>query len=124
MDNLQKQGCLVFRTDEQGSIIATSDGKSLIWNCTPSETWQAGKQQENQHNNEDNVASDKGIDQENNGVQDLSDIKYILNTNTKKFHYPTCASVNDMKEKNKKTSSESREIIINQGYVPCKRCNP
>lgn len=50
--------------------------------------------------------------------------KYILNTNTHKFHYPSCSSVDDMKEKNKKEYQGNREDIINQGYVPCKRCDP
>lgn len=49
---------------------------------------------------------------------------YILNTNTKKFHHSWCSSVNDMKAKNKKEYTGSRDDIINQGYVPCKRCNP
>lgn len=49
---------------------------------------------------------------------------YVLNTNTKKFHYSTCSSVKDIADKNKKTTSESRESIINKGYKPCKRCNP
>ena len=49
---------------------------------------------------------------------------YILNKNTKKFHYPKCSSVSDMKEKNKIYFSGTREEAIAQGYVPCKRCNP
>lgn len=49
---------------------------------------------------------------------------YILNTNTKKFHYPWCSSVSDMKEQNKKAFNGSRDEAINAGYVPCKRCNP
>lgn len=49
---------------------------------------------------------------------------YILNTNTKKFHRPSCASVKQMKESNKKSSSESRDAIIAAGYDPCKKCNP
>ncbi len=49
---------------------------------------------------------------------------YVLNTNTKKFHEPSCSSVNDMKEKNRKDSSLSRSEIIAMGYDPCKRCNP
>lgn len=49
---------------------------------------------------------------------------YILNTNTKKFHYPNCSSVKQMKESNKQVYTGSREDIINQGYEPCKRCNP
>ena len=53
-----------------------------------------------------------------------ADITYVLNTNTKKFHMPYCSSVKDMKEKNKKETTMSREEIISQGYQPCKRCNP
>ena len=49
---------------------------------------------------------------------------YILNTNTMKFHYPSCSSVDDMKEKNKQAFTGNREDVILQGYVPCKRCNP
>lgn len=49
---------------------------------------------------------------------------YILNTNTKKFHYPSCSGVEQMKEKNKKEFCGDREDVISQGYSPCKRCNP
>ena len=49
---------------------------------------------------------------------------YILNTNTKKFHYPDCDSVNDMKEKNKQEFTGSREEVIEMGYSPCGRCEP
>ena len=50
--------------------------------------------------------------------------KYVLNTNTKKFHYPYCDSVNQMADKNKEYSDSSREEIIASGYSPCKNCNP
>lgn len=49
---------------------------------------------------------------------------YILNTNTKKFHYPSCSSVRAMSEKNKWAVDYSRDRIIGMGYDPCKRCNP
>ena len=51
-------------------------------------------------------------------------IDYVLNKNTKKFHYPYCSSVNDMKASNRWNFSGSREEVIAKGYVPCKRCNP
>lgn len=56
--------------------------------------------------------------------QETQQTTYVLNTNTMKFHYPTCSSVDDMKEKNKQIYTGSREEVINMGYVPCKRCNP
>lgn len=53
-----------------------------------------------------------------------SEPNYILNTNTKKFHYPDCSSVDDMKESNKIYFTGTRDEAVSQGYVPCKRCNP
>lgn len=49
---------------------------------------------------------------------------FIANKNTKKFHSPNCSSVKDMKEENKLAFSGTREELIQQGYQPCKRCNP
>lgn len=49
---------------------------------------------------------------------------YILNTNSKKFHYPDCSSVDDMSKKNKQDYAGTCEDLINQGYDPCGRCNP
>ena len=56
--------------------------------------------------------------------QETQGTTYVLNTNTMKFHYPSCSSVDQMKEKNKEIYTGNREDVINMGYVPCKRCNP
>ena len=60
----------------------------------------------------------------NEVANEESTITYILNTNTKKFHYPDCDSVNAMKEKNKKVFTGTREEAIEMGYSPCGRCKP
>jgi DNA-entry nuclease len=57
-------------------------------------------------------------------AQETQSVTYILNTNTKKFHYPSCSSVSQMKEKNKKSFTGSRDEAIAQGYAPCGRCHP
>lgn len=49
---------------------------------------------------------------------------YVLNKNTKKFHDPSCDSVQDMSDKNKEYFAGDRETAIEKGYSPCKRCNP
>lgn len=49
---------------------------------------------------------------------------YILNTNTKKFHLPSCSSVEDMAEKNKEVREGTRQDMIDMRYTPCKRCQP
>lgn len=49
---------------------------------------------------------------------------YIANTNTKKFHKPTCGSVKKMKESNKWYYKGSKDDLIAQGYSPCGNCRP
>ena len=49
---------------------------------------------------------------------------YVLNTNSHKFHLPSCSSVDTISPKNRKDVNESREQIVSEGYAPCKRCNP
>ena len=82
-------------------------------------------------NGESHLQEGAEITTETSAEQDALDInnnqgkqEYVLNTNTKKFHRPTCTSIEDMKEKNKSIVKDSRENIINEGYAPCKRCNP
>lgn len=91
----------VFRTDEQGSLIAASNGKEITWNAAPSDTWKAGEPTKSSF--------------------DTAAHRYILNLKTKKFHKPTCDS---LPITNKSDSTQSRDEIISQGYEPCKRCNP
>lgn len=49
---------------------------------------------------------------------------YILNTNTKRFHYPSCSSVDEMKDKNKQEYTGTRDEFIADGYKHCGMCNP
>lgn len=49
---------------------------------------------------------------------------YIVNTNTGKFHKPSCRSVKQMKESNKSERTTTRDELISEGYEPCKNCNP
>lgn len=49
---------------------------------------------------------------------------YVLNVNTGKFHLPSCDSVSQMKDKNKREVTASRGDLIDQGYSPCANCNP
>ena len=50
--------------------------------------------------------------------------EYILNTSSKKFHYPSCYSVEKMSEKNKKAYTGTRQSVTDMGYSPCGNCDP
>lgn len=47
LNNLRSMKVKIFRTDEQGSIVAYSNGTEISWNCAPSDTWKAGEPKEN-----------------------------------------------------------------------------
>lgn len=47
---------------------------------------------------------------------------YVLNTSSKKFHYPTCSFVKRMKDENKQNYTGSRDSLIAKGYSACKTC--
>lgn len=66
----------------------------------------------------ESVAVETAPSQEDNGRD------YVANRNTKKFHYPSCSSIKQMKESNRWDFHGTREELINSGYEPCKKCNP
>lgn len=49
---------------------------------------------------------------------------YILNTNSKKFHFADCGQAKSISADNKQKFDGSREELIEQGYVPAGCCNP
>lgn len=68
------------------------------------------------------AGSTEGNKEAQNGQKTES--SYVLNTNTKKFHLPSCSSLNQMNESNKGEFMGTRDELIQQGYEPCKRCHP
>lgn len=58
------------------------------------------------------------------GTKEITQTEYILNTNSKVFHYPSCKSVDKMKEKNKKNFVGTRDEAISGGYKSCGNCHP
>lgn len=67
---------------------------------------------------------ESALPQDPEPAQPSEERTYVLNTNTRKFHYPECSSVDRMSEKNKQTVTDTRDDVIAQGYDPCGNCNP
>ncbi len=59
-----------------------------------------------------------------NEPQENNEVKYILNTKTKKIHLSTCSSVLNIGNENKQESSLTAEELKNNGYTACKICKP
>ena len=49
---------------------------------------------------------------------------WILNTSSKRFHDPDCASVQTIKEHNKQEYTGVRQDLIDDGYLACGACKP
>lgn len=113
------------RTDLQGTITAVSDGKKVTFqterNADINTLGNAGPGQKDETGQKNKAVSNVG----KAAASDSSAEKtYVLNTNTHKFHDPDCSSMSQMKEKNKRIVTESRDQIIADGYDPCGRCHP
>lgn len=155
LNAFRAKGIKVYRTDEDGTIIATSDGKNITFNVPPSETWKAGEPtkmaaktpaktgtakketQASAAGGQQSTAQMAEAKPETPPVTEVqppvtvqpaeipvetpTELTYVLNTKTKKFHYASCGS---LPTTNRLDSSESRDSIVAQGYVPCKKCNP
>lgn len=49
---------------------------------------------------------------------------YVINTNTGKFHRPSCRYVDTIYDENRWDVTMERWEVTDMGYVPCKVCNP
>ena len=59
-----------------------------------------------------------------NPDQQNTDADYVLNTNTKTFHYPWCDEVRKIRSEYYFEFYGTRSNVIKSGYSPCKKCNP
>lgn len=147
LDRVKACGAALYRTDLQGTITVTSDGTSLSWSVDATQDYRDGDEvaagaaditgtsgaaDTADSAAQASVAADtagsaaqasSGGETAADGTADVTG-EYVLNTNTKKFHRPSCSSVAQMSPENKAAFSGSREELIAAGYDPCKRCNP
>lgn len=148
LNRLRAAGISVFRTDEQGTIVATSDGNDITWNCSPSESWKAGEPTGSSdtsqnaassrtgtlnNNSSSSVAdnssadstassgsSDAGIAADTSGStnSDSSSVMVHITDTGSKYHSAGCSYLK--KSDHEVTLSEAKSM----GLTPCSRCNP
>ncbi len=63
--------------------------------------------------------------EENDSEEPTSEVQsYVLNTNSKKFHLPSCSGADSISEANRSDVTTTREELIEQGYSACGICKP
>jgi len=115
LSRLRDAGAYVLRTDLNGTITCSSDGESVYFGIE--KEGQTGIEQTPPQEEVPEAGILPGL-----GTADKAD--YVLNLNTKKFHYPNCNSVGRMSEKNKGYHTGTRDEVISMGYDSCGNCNP
>ena len=121
LSRLRDADVKVYRTDLQGDIVCISDGTKVTMSVdrnSDADTFMASGAAE------PIVTSVTTKDTSWADCTPQNQCDYVLNTNTKKFHYPTCNSVRQMKDKNKAYFVGTREEVIARGYDSCGNCNP
>lgn len=121
LSRLKDAGVSVYRTDLQGDICFTSDGTTVSVHAeknTNADTLKPGTAPV--------VPPTLAPAPEPEPQQSIvaEEYDYVLNKNSKKIHYPSCSSVDQMSEKNKKFFVGTRDEAIAMGYEPCGNCHP
>jgi competence protein ComEC len=143
LSRLRDADVTVYRTDLNGDIVFTSDGRSVSVSVakqasyesimtpggavvvvttvtTPAKTTKST----NTTTKTEPSSTTTTTKPSSTTTTTTGKVKYIANTNTKKFHYPDCYSVTRMKESNKWYFTGSRDELIELGYSPCGNCKP
>lgn len=132
LNTLRSAGITVYRTDEKGSIVATSDGYGIFFDSPLSESWQAGEVQNVVQNVEQSYVKQEATRGEIQGVYEVEGIDstlfvepemsvtYVLNTNTGKFHRVNCRDVKKIAKEHRIDSDKTKDEIIALGYQACK----
>lgn len=94
MSRIKDANVEVYRTDTMHDIILTSDGNNITINT---------------------LKPSKPMEQAKD---------YIINTNSKKIHLPTCDGIDKMSDKNKQAYHGYLSELISKGYEACQKCNP
>jgi len=150
LDILKDANVEVFRTDEQGSIVACSDGHTITWNTEPSTTWAVGIKEDTVQKiyidrgfptgilpdapdveTSDLVAEGEAEEEttleatgDDSSEVSVTEVVYVINVNTNVFHRLDCDSVKKIKEKNKLLVGLTLEELIEAGIKPCGACHP
>lgn len=103
---LQAQEIELIRTDKQGDVVAYAGENGWSYSVEPCNDYSAG------------VGNPVEIPETG------ENITYVLNKNSKKFHYPSCKSAAKIAEHNYGETTGTRDELIERGFDPCGNCDP
>ncbi len=128
LSRLRDADVKIFRTDLQGDIIAVSDTKNVTISVEKNADADTLAPQVITKPEPTLEPTPEPMPESSAGESETPATqlgkKYVLNTNTKKFHIPSCSSVKTIKEKNYAEYVGTAAEVEAMGYIGCKKCNP
>ena len=125
MGKLKDMDIPVFRTDDQGTIIALSDGNVISWNQEPCNDYASGSEKKGSDSSSSQTAEYSGNDAavSESEAAEVSDsdtqerMVWISATGSKYHSKPDCGNMNP-----NKATQETESQALSQGYEACKKC--
>lgn len=118
LELFEELGIDVYRTDEQGTIIAISDGSNITFSTAP-DAEGANASNNTDANASDNAEADDSGEATGTANGDSADDIIVHITQTgERYHTAGCSSLSD--SDTEVTLEEARAL----GLTPCGRCNP
>lgn len=121
LDKLNKRGIKVYRTDESGTIIATSDGKNINFSISQSHSDTEGsKNNVDKLEDKINNLKEKEIINENKNSDTAqkgeNETVWVASSKSKVYHKDSaCSNMNNPKQ-------HTLEEAENKGLKPCSKC--
>ena len=120
--NVQPGITINYATGESSGPEYTGNNSSKQETTTVvSNSESSNKDTSNSSNETSSVETSK---EENTTTKSETKSTYILNTNTKKYHKPSCRHASSIKASNKQTYKGTSEELDAKGYQACKVCKP
>ena len=124
MGKLSDMDIPVFRTDDQGTVIALSDGNTISWNQEPCNDYTSGSEKQSTDSSADQSeqdTNDAAVTESYAAETDTSDTQgrmvWISATGSKYHSIPDCGNMNP-----DKATQETESQALSQGYEACKKC--
>ena len=124
MGKLSDMDIPVFRTDDQGTVIALSDGNTISWNQEPCNDYTSGSEKQSTDSSADQseqYTNDAATTESYEAETDTSDMQgrmvWISATGSKYHSIPDCGNMNP-----NKATQETESQALSQGYEACKKC--
>lgn len=124
MGKLSDMDIPVFRTDDQGTVIALSDGNTISWTQEPCNDYTSGSEKQSTDSSADQseqYTNDAAATESYAAETDTSDTQermvWISATGSKYHSIPDCGNMNP-----NKATQETESQALSQGYEACKKC--